>query len=258
MRPPESPSSSAITTIAKSTPGPTKFASPNRNAVVRWNGLSQRKRQPSASRRRTGARSVSRSSSNGVRIVSSATAETAYDSACTTNGSPRATANSAPPSGGAASITTASRPVMVEIAAGSCRRGTTARSAPVCAAPKYAAPAPSTNATARIIQSSTRSRKTTAPRLPTATARTACAPIITRRRFQRSAASPAGSANSAIGSSRANPTSPACAAEPVSASTSSGYAIPVIDDPPLESSCAAWSRRKSRLRWSGVAVTSRR
>ena len=48
------------------------------------------------------------------------------------------------------------------------------------------------------------------------------APIISRLRFQRSAATPAGRANTADGSSRANITTPAFVAEPVAASTSSG------------------------------------
>jgi hypothetical protein len=53
-------------------------------------------------------------------------------------------------------------------------------------------------------------------------ARTAWAAIISRLRFQWSAASPAGKAKSAMPSSRANATMPAFAGEPVSASTSSG------------------------------------
>jgi hypothetical protein len=61
-----------------------------------------------------------------------------------------------------------------------------------------------------------------APRLPTATARIAWAAIISRLRLQRSDASPAGSAKTAIASSRANATMPAFAGDPVSESTSSG------------------------------------
>ena len=73
--PPERPSRLPMTTTARSTPGPMKFVSPKRNAQVRRNGLSQRKRKPSASRARIGARSRARSSWNGVRIASSASVE---------------------------------------------------------------------------------------------------------------------------------------------------------------------------------------
>ena len=44
----------------------------------------------------------------------------------------------------------------------------------------------------------------------------------------------------------------------VSASTSSGYAIEVICEPALERRSPVWSRRKSRFRRRGVAVTGRR
>jgi hypothetical protein len=111
-----------------------KFESPKRKAVVRWNGWFQRKRNPSARRERTGERSRSRSSSNGVRIASSAAVENAYDAAWTTNGRARDSPKSAPPSGGAARLMVASRPVTTATAAGSWRFGTTARSAPACAA----------------------------------------------------------------------------------------------------------------------------
>ena len=62
---------------------------------------------------------------------------------------------------------------------------------------------------------------------------------MSRLRCQWSAASPAGSAKSAIASSRTNATTPAFAGEPVSASTSSGYAIEVICEPALDNSSPA-------------------
>ena len=63
---------------------------------------------------------------------------------------------------------------------------------------------------------------------------------------------------SANGSIRANATRPAFAAEPVNASTSSGYAIVVSCAPRPERSCPVWSSMKSRFRRRGTAVTSRR
>jgi len=50
-------------------------------------------------------------------------------------------------------------------------------------------------------------------RVPIASTRTTSAAIISRLRFQRSAANPAGSAKSANGRFRANPTMPALAGE---------------------------------------------
>jgi len=52
--------------------------------------------------------------------------------------------------------------------------------------------------------------------------RTTSQTIITRLRFRRSATTPAVKPNSAHGTMRANPTMPACAGEPVTASTSRG------------------------------------
>ena len=81
---------------------------------------------------------------------------------------------------------------------------------------------------------------------------------MSRLRFRRSAARPAGSAQRAMPSSRANATIPALVGEPVSASTSSEYAIAVIWDPALDTSAADWSRTKSRFRRSGTVLTRRR
>jgi hypothetical protein len=50
---------------------------------------------------------------------------------------------------------------------------------------------------------------------------------------------------------------PAFAADPVTASTSSGYAIDVDCVPAFESSCPTWSSMKSRFRRRGAAVTRR-
>jgi hypothetical protein len=108
-----------------------------------------------------------------------------------------------------------------------------------------------------IAQKAIWSTRIAAARQPIATTRTPSAAIISRLRFQRSAATPAGSANTAEGRVRANATMPAFAADPVTASTSSGYAIDVDCVPASESSCPAWSSRKSRLRRRGTAVTRR-
>ena len=87
---------------------------------------------------------------------------------------------------------------------------------------KNAVPTPSTNAMAEISQNASEPSATTTTRTLTATTRTASAPIISHFRSQRSATTPAGRANSACGIVRAKSTKPAMAAEPVSASTSSG------------------------------------
>ena len=137
--------------------------------MVRWNGLSQRKWKPSASRARIGARSRSRSSWNGVRVASSASVASTYDTVWATNGSARPTVKSAPPIGGAARLTTASRPVTTATAAGNCAFGTTERSAPACATEKKAAPLPSTNAISGIIQNTIRSVATSTARVPIVT-----------------------------------------------------------------------------------------
>ena len=85
-----------------------------------------------------------------------------------------------------------------------------------------AAPLPSTKATSGIIQKASRSDTIATTRIPTASTRTASAPIISRRRFQRSATTPAGRASTVEDSARANDATPALAADPVRASTSSG------------------------------------
>jgi hypothetical protein len=77
-------------------------------------------------------------------------------------------------------------------------------------------------------------------------------------RLQRSAATPAGSANRATGRMRANETTPAFAAEPVTPSTSSGYAIVVACVPAFDSNWPNCSSMKSRLRCSGPLATRRR
>src|SRR5262249_17539453 len=89
---------------------------------------------------------------------------------------------------------------------------------------------------------------------PVATTRTASEPTISHFRFQWSAAKPAGKASSARGKTRAKPTMPAFAAEPVSAGTSSGNAVIVSWGPRSDRSRRGWSSRKPRFRRSGVAV----
>ncbi len=78
------------------------------------------------------------------------------------------------------------------------------------------------NATTGICQYVRRPATIAATSVAIATARTASAAIIMRRRSRRSAATPAGSAKIVDGTMRANVTMPARAGEPVSASTSSG------------------------------------
>ncbi len=199
-----------------------KFPSPYRNAAVRRNGWRQRNRKPSATCARRGERSTSRTSWNGVRIATNETIENAYDAASATNGTARPSPKSAPPTGGAIRRTIDARAPCVATAAGSWRSGTIARSAPGCAATKKTAPVPSTNATRAICQKDVRWSWIVATRVAIASARMTSAAIISRRRLQRSAATPARSAKSACGMSRANETTPAFAGEWVSASTSSG------------------------------------
>jgi hypothetical protein len=134
----------------------------------------------------------------------------------------RAIPKRAPPSGGAARLTAASRPVTVATAAGSWGFGTTALNAPADAAANTAPPAPSTNATTGMTQKTISSRTTSVASVAIATALVPWAAIMSRRRLQWSAASPAGNAKIAIASSRAEPTKPAFAAEPVRDSTSNG------------------------------------
>ena len=94
--------------------------------------------------------------------------------------------------------------------------------APGSAAENTARPLPSTKATSTIVQNGTRRARMAAAREAIATRRTASAPIISHLRLAWSASTPAGTANSAEGRIPANSTSPALAADPVTASTSSG------------------------------------
>jgi hypothetical protein len=120
---------------------------------------------------------------------------------------------------------------------------------------KNAVPAPSTNAISEINQNTSTPSAMIATSKLTATTRTASAPTRIHFRSQRSATTPAGSAKSACGIVRAKRTKPALVAEPVRASTSSGYAIDVNRVPMLESSCPVWSSMKSRFRRRGTAFT---
>ena len=80
---------------------------------------------------------------------------------------------------------------------------------------------PSTKATTGTSTKDAWPEATAAPRLPSAHTRTMSDPIISRRRFHRSTATPKGSAKSAHGTSRAKPVRPAFAGECVSDRTSS-------------------------------------
>jgi hypothetical protein len=75
-----------------------------------------------------------------------------------------------------------------------------------------------------------------------------------RRPVRRDRDGEDGNPKSANGRRRANPTAPAFAAEPVTASTS-GYATNVSWLPTLESSWPLWSSIKSRFRYRGTADT---
>ena len=207
-------------------PGPMKFASPKRSAHVRRNGWPQRKRNALArAATRSGERSGSRSSWNGVRMASSETVENAYETASTRNGSARASPKSAPPSGGPASCTAACRPVCAPAARRQLpRRHDGAQRAGVRGREEGRAGCPRRRRRAAIAQK-TMPVERRSPRRgcrPRARGRRRRA-IISHLRFQRSAASPAGRANSAARTACARTTTkPALAAEPVSASTSSG------------------------------------
>ena len=98
-----------------------------------------------------------------------------------TNGTARPRPKSAPPSGGPISITAEPRASIVEIAAGSCARGTTAFSAPASAARKTTDPVPWTNAATGISQNGSASARIAAASVPSASARTASAPSISFR-----------------------------------------------------------------------------
>ena len=100
-----------MTTIAKSTLGPTKFKSPKISAHVRRKGWCQTYRTPSSNCARSDDVSRSRFCWNEARIMSSEIAEKAYEMTSTTKGSTRAIVNRAPPSGAPASCTIAFRPV---------------------------------------------------------------------------------------------------------------------------------------------------
>jgi hypothetical protein len=97
----------------------------------------------------------------------------AYDTVWAKNGSAFPMVKSAPPIGGAARLTTASRPVTTATAAGSWFFGTTERSAPACATEKMAAPVPSMNAISGIIQKTIWSVATSSVRVPIALPRRA-------------------------------------------------------------------------------------
>jgi hypothetical protein len=81
---------------------------------------------------------------------------------------------------------------------------------------------PSTKATTAICTTVARCMASVTTRDSTAAMRTTSQTIITRLRFDRSATTPAAKPNSAHGTMRAKPTIPACAGDPVTASTSSG------------------------------------
>ena len=102
-----------------------------------------------------------------------------------------------PPSGGPARLTSDVRAVCAPTASGSCRAGTTARSAPTAAAVKTTEPIPSTSAAARIAQNGGWPATITTVSTTRATPRSASAAIMSRRRSNRSAASPAGMKSSA-------------------------------------------------------------
>src|SRR5438270_3561922 len=219
--------------------------------VARRNGSRQRKRIPSASWARSGARSRSRTCWKGVRIATRATNEPAYETASTAKGKKRAMPKSAPPIGGPPTPTAPERACCTVTAAASSSVGTTARTAPTMLAWNTASPAPSTAASKGIGQK-TGSAATSRASAARAIARTASAASSCGLRGRRSAATPASSASSGIGASRANETSPAFAGECVTARTSSGYATELKELPVDDRSCPACSSTKSRFRLSAI------
>ena len=118
--------------------------------------------------------------------------------------------------------TPAVRPLCAPAASGNCSVGTTARRAPGCAALNTVEPMPSTKATQGSTQKGMPPNTRLIARPAIAAARRASAPIINARRFQRSAAKPAGMARMATGAVRAKETRPAFTAEWVRASARSG------------------------------------
>ena len=116
-------------------------------------------------------------------------------------------------------------------------------------------PTPSTAATTAMNQYGRCSTTKPSAKQARAAARTPSDTIIKARRRQRSAATPAGMAKTAIGATRAKDTMPAFTAECVRASTRSGYAIDVTCVPASDSNCPAWRRTKLRLRRSGTGGT---
>ena len=118
--------------------------------------------------------------------------------------------------------TKALRPLCAPAASGSCSDGTTARTAPGRAALNTVLPAPSTKPMPTMTQKGVSTSRSMSANVASAAARAASAQTIRARRLQWSAATPAGMASAAVGTARANETTPALAAECVRASTRSG------------------------------------
>jgi hypothetical protein len=201
-------------------PSATALSSEKISATVRRNGWAHTKRRPAPTRARSDSVSVSRASWNGVRMRRIETSEHTYDAASTTNGTARPRPYSTPPRGGPARRTTARRACSAPAASPSCGGGTTDRMAPEAAGAKNAYPVPSISATATIAPNGALPPRRTTASAPVAAARAASAPTITSLRSVRSAAAPATRLRAAIGAVRANATTPAFAADPVSARVS--------------------------------------
>ncbi len=199
MAAPGRPARLASTIMASSIPVTVKLDTAIISIVVRRKAIRMKTDTPSASWRRSGARSRSRFSWNRVRINSSEPVEKAYDTASAMNGTERATPNSVPPSGGAPSRTIDSRAWTMLAALAICGSGTTARNAPLWVARKITPLVESTKATTRIRPSDAAPVMTAHPSTASAAAPTMSDAIMSRRRSNRSAAIPAARPNTSIG-----------------------------------------------------------
>src|SRR5262249_35270349 len=139
---------------------------------------------------------------------------------------------------------------------GSCPSGTRFGRDASSAGSNSAAHTPNTAATATSCGTLATPDSSAATRVPAATAWAASQPSMTFLRFQRSTSAPAGSPASSWAAAVAASTSPEAAAEPVTASTSSGKAIVEALKPNPDSTWLLHSSRESRLRDSGTVIAS--